>query len=87
MRKMPKSKAKFKDIEILKERLRYRILEQELELKSEFSELGDRLTGQRLKNTIQENLLGNSGLAFKLGFMAVNLIAEGIRNRRNKRKR
>jgi hypothetical protein len=84
---MPKSKASFKDIEILKERLRLRILEQELKIKSEFRELGDRFTGQRLKNSIQENLLGNSGLAFKLGFMAVNLIAEGIRNRRNKRKR
>ena len=82
---MKKNKPEYKDFEFLKDRQRLRILEQEMKLKEEFRELGDRFTGQRLKTTIQDNLLGNSGLAFKLGFMAVSLIADRIRNRKKKK--
>jgi hypothetical protein len=81
---MRKDRPEFKDIEVLKERQRLRILEQELKIKSELKDLGDRFTGQRLKTTIQENLMGNSGLAFKLGFMAVSLIMDRVRKRRKK---
>ena len=81
---MRKDRPEFKDIEVLKERQRLRILEQELRIKSEFRELGDRLTGKNLRNTIEESLVSNSGLAFKLGFMAVNLILERVRNRKRK---
>jgi hypothetical protein len=81
---MRKDRPEFKDIEVLKERQRLRILEQELKIKSELKDLGDRFTGQRLKATIQENLMSNSGLAFKLGFMAVSLIMDRVRKRRRK---
>ena len=81
---MKNKKTDFLDLEILKEKQRLRILEQELRIKSEFRELGDRLTGKNLRNTIEESLVSNSGLAFKLGFMAVNLILERVRNRKRK---
>ena len=83
---MKKNDTVFQDIEILKERQRLRILQQEMKIKSEFSELAKSLTGERLRNNLQENLLGNSGLAFKLGFLAVNLITDRIRNRKRKRR-
>jgi len=84
MKKTMKNRSEFKDIEILKERQRLRILEQELKLKSEFRELGESLTARKLQTTLQENLLGGSGIAFKLGFMAVNLIIDRIRNRKRR---
>jgi hypothetical protein len=83
---MKKNKHLFRDLEILKERQRLRILQQELKIKAEFRELGDRIIGKNLRNTIGESLVSNSGLAFKLGFMAVNLVMDRIRSR-NKKKR
>jgi hypothetical protein len=83
---MKKDRHLFRDLEILKERQRLRILQQELKIRAEFRELGDRLIGKNLRNTIGESLVSNSGLAFKLGFMAVNLVMDRIRSR-NKKKR
>jgi hypothetical protein len=83
---MKKNRHLFRDLEILKERQRLRILQQELKIRAEFQELGDRITGKNLRNTIGESLVSNSGLALKLGFMAVNLVMERIRSR-NKKKR
>jgi len=83
---MKKDRHLFRDLEILKERQRLRILQQELKIKAEFRELGDRIIGKNLRNTIGESLVSNSGLAFKLGFMAVNLVMDRIRSR-NKKKR
>lgn len=79
-----KSRKEYKDIEILKERQRLRILEQELKLKSEFRDLGEYFTAKKIQTSIQENLLGGSGIAFKLGFLAVNLIMDRMRNRGKK---
>jgi hypothetical protein len=81
---MKKNNKDFQDIEILKARQKLLILEQELKIKSSFSKLSDNLTGTSIKNRIQENLIGGSGLAFKLGFLAVSIIAEQIRRRRKK---
>lgn len=83
---MKKGKHEFKDIEILKERQQLRILQQEMRIKAEFKELGDRLTGKNLRQTVEETLIGNSGMAFKLGFMAVNLILDRIRERKKRRR-
>jgi hypothetical protein len=81
---MKKNKKDFQEIEILKERQRLRILEQEIKIKSGFKELSDNLTGASIKNRIRENLFSGSGLAFKLGFMVVSLITDQIRRKRKK---
>jgi hypothetical protein len=86
MRAMKNNRPEFKDIEILKERQRLRILEQEMQIRAEFKELGDRLTGKHLRQTVEETLVSNSGMAFKLGFMAVNLIMDRIRERKKRKK-
>jgi hypothetical protein len=79
---MKKNKKDFQEIEILKERQKLRILEQEMKIKSGFRELSDNLTGASIKRRLQENLFGGSGLAFKLGFMAVSLLTDRIRRKR-----
>jgi hypothetical protein len=81
---MKKNRLYSSDIEILKERQKLRILQQEMKIKSGFRELSDNLTGTSLKNRIQDNLFSGSGLAFKLGFMAVSMITERIKRRRKK---
>ena len=81
---MKKNNKDFEQIEILKERQRLRILEQEMKIKSGFKELGDNLTGAALISKVKENLFSGSGLAFKLGFMAVSLLSDQIRRRRKK---
>jgi hypothetical protein len=80
-----KSKIKdFPEIEMLKERQRMRILLQENRLKSGFSELSDKLTGVALINRIRENMFSGSGLAFKLGFMAVSILTDRMKRKRKK---
>ena len=81
--KMEKRKRDFDEIEILKERFRYRILEQELKIKSGFSELSDNLTGVALLNKVRDNLFSGSGFAFKLGFMAVTLLKKKLAQKRS----
>lgn len=81
---MKKNSLHSDDIGILKERQKLRILQQELVIKSTFRDLSDNLTGSAIKNRIKENLFSGSGLAFKLGFMAVSIITEQIRRRRKK---
>lgn len=79
-----KNKMEYKDIDILKKRQRLRILEQEMKLKAEFREMGEYFTAKKLQTSLQENLIGGSGIAFKLGFLAVNLIMDRIRNRKKR---
>lgn len=81
---MKKNSKDFQEIQILKERQKLRILEQELKIKSSFRELGGNLTGSAIKTRIQENLFSGSGLAFKLGFMAVSLLTDRIKRKRKK---
>ena len=80
---MEKRNKDFDEIEILKERYRYRILEQELKIKSGFSELSDNLTGASLLNKVRDNLFSGSGFAFKLGFMAVTLLKKKLAQKRS----
>lgn len=82
---MKKNRLYSTDIEILKERQKLRILQQELMIKSGFRELSDNLTGTSIKNRIKDNLFSGSGLAFKLGFMAVSLLSDQIKRRRKKK--
>jgi hypothetical protein len=82
--KMKKKNRDFPQIGMLKERQMIRILEQEMKLKSSLRELSDNLTGAKLKDRIQDNLFSGSGLAFKLGFMAVSLLTERFKRRRKK---
>jgi hypothetical protein len=79
---MKTNKDEFELIQVLKERQKLRILEQEIKLKSGIKELSDNLTGAALMSRIKENLIGGSGLALKLGFLAATLITERIRRRR-----
>jgi hypothetical protein len=81
---MKNKSREFQEIEIMKERQKLRILQQEIEIKSGFKALTDNLTGASIKQRLQENLVGGSGLAFKLGFMAVSMIADRIRRKRKK---
>lgn len=81
---MRKNSKDFPEIELLKERQKVRILEQELKIKSSFRELSNNLTGSAIKNRLQENLFSGSGIAFKLGFMAVSLLTDRIRRKRKK---
>jgi len=81
---MKKNRKDFQEIELLKARQKLRILEQELKIKSSFRELTGNLTGPAIKNRILENLFGGSGLAFKLGIMAVSLLTDRIRRQRKK---
>jgi hypothetical protein len=82
---MKKNRLYSSDIEILKERQKLRILQQELTIKSGFRDLSDNLTGTSLKNRIKDNMFGGSGLAFKLGYMAVSIITDQIRRRKKKK--
>ena len=74
----------FDQIQILKERQKLKIREQELKIKSSFRELSDNLTGASMINRVRENMFCGSGLAFKLGFMAVSLLTERFKRKRKK---
>lgn len=81
---MKKTSKDFQEIQLLKERQKLRILEQELQIMSSFKELSGNLTGSAIKTRIQENLFSGSGLAFKLGFMAVSLLTDRFKRKRKK---
>ncbi len=81
---MKRNKEIFQEIEILKERQRLRILEQEIKIKASARGLSDSITGAALVRKIQNNLFSGSGLAFRLGFMAVSLISDRMRKKRKK---
>jgi hypothetical protein len=81
---MKNNSKEFHEIEILKERQKLKILEQEMKIKSGFRDLSDNLTGASIKRRLQENLFSGSGLAFKLGLMAVSLLTNRIRRKRKK---
>jgi hypothetical protein len=76
-----KKNRDFEEIEILKQKYLQRIEDQEETIKSSFIELRDNITGVTLLNRVKEHLFGGSGLAFRLGFMAVTM----LRNRMNKK--
>jgi hypothetical protein len=75
----------FQQIDILKERQKLRILQQEMKIRSGFTDLTNNLTGTALLKRAKDNLLRGSGLAFKLGFMAVTLIADRISKRKRRK--
>ena len=81
---MKKNSIDFQQIQILQERHKLRILEQEMKIKSSFRELSDKLTGASIKKHLQENLFSGSGLAFKLGFLAISLLTDRFRRKRKK---
>jgi hypothetical protein len=81
---MKKNKKDFQEIEILKERQKLQILEQELKIKSNFKELSGNLTGAKLINRVRENLFSGSGIPFKLGFLAVSLLTQRFKRKRKK---
>lgn len=81
---MKKNNKDFREIQIIKERQKLRILEQELKIKSSFRELGGNLTGSAIKTRIREKLSSGSGLATKLGLMAVSLLINRFRRKRKK---
>ena len=82
---MRKKKIDFLEIQILKKRHQKRILEQELKIKSSFSEITDNLTGVALLNKVRDNLFSGSGFAFKLGFMAVNMLRSRLSQNKKKK--
>jgi hypothetical protein len=47
-------------------------------------DLSDNLTGAALMSKLKENLFSGSGLAIKLGFLAVTLISEQMKRKRKK---
>jgi hypothetical protein len=81
---MKKNSKEFEQIEILKERQKLRILEQEIKMKSGIRELSENLTGVALARKLKESLFSGPALAMKLGFLAVSLISQRIRRRRRK---
>ena len=54
-------------------------------LRSSFSEITDNLTGAALLNKVRENLFSGSGFAFKLGFMAVNMLRNKLGQNKKKK--
>ncbi|NTV83218.1 MAG: hypothetical protein HGA23_02825 [Bacteroidales bacterium] len=81
---MEKRNSEFAQIDLLKERYRHRIQEQETRIKSSFSDLSDNLTGVALFNKVKDNLFNGSGFAFKLGFMAVTMLRKRLNDRSKK---
>ena len=81
---MGKKNNDFLEIERLKERHKLLITEQELKIKYSLKELGNDLSGATLLNKAREGLFSGSGLAFKLGFIAIALLRK--RRIRNSRK-
>jgi len=82
---MKRKNNEFDQIDLLKKRYQQSIREQELKMKSSFSELSDNLTGVALFNRVKENLFTGSGFAFKLGFMAVTLLQKKLNERKLKK--
>jgi hypothetical protein len=75
----------FEEIEILKLKYQQRLDAQEREIKSTFVEFRDNISGATLINKLKDNLFGGSGLAFRLGFMAVTLLRNRLKNRSRKK--
>lgn len=74
----------FEEIELLKNKYQIRIDDQEHAIKSTFNEFRDNLTGTPVLNKVKENLFSGSGLAFKLGFMAISLMRDRLNRKRKK---
>ena len=78
---MKKRNRDFEEITLLKRQMRSRITEQEAEIKSSLIGLRDNLTGTVLIDKVRNNLFSGSGLAFKLGFMAVTMLRKRLQNK------
>jgi hypothetical protein len=81
---MKKVSKEFQEIAILKERQKLRIMQQEIKIKANFSEISDNLTGVTLLNNMKANLFSGSGFAFKLGFMVVTLLRDRLSRKKKK---
>jgi len=79
-----KKNRDFEEIELLKQKYMLRIDEQERAIKSTFIEFRENITGATVLNKVKGNLFGGSGLAFKLGFMAVSLMIDRLNRKRKK---
>ena len=82
---MKKKNRDFEEITLLKRQMRSRIAEQETEIKSSLIELRDNLTGAVLIDKVRNNLFSGSGLAFKLGFMAVTMLRKRLQDKRTRK--
>lgn len=78
---MKKRNRDFEEIDLLKRQMRSRINEQEAEIKSSLIELRDNITGAVLIEKVRNNLFSGSGLAFKLGFMAVTMLRKRLQGK------
>lgn len=86
--KMKKKKYReFEEIEILKQKYLQRIQAQETEIKSTAVEFRDNVTGAVLMDKLKDNLFGGSGLAFRLGFMAVTMLRDRLKQRSGRKSR
>lgn len=84
LKEMRTNKRDYQDIEILKERQRLRILEQEMKLKSDFRELASNLTFNAIKNRVIATLIDNSSLGVKLGISAISILSDRFRRKKRK---
>lgn len=77
-------KNEYRDIERLKAFQIGRIRQQEQAIKVSFREVRDNITGEALKEKLQENLFSGPGLAFKLGYITVTLLQERFSKKKKK---
>jgi hypothetical protein len=82
---MGKKRNDFNEIDLLKERYRNSIRQQEQKIRTGFKDLGDNLTGVTLFNQVRDNLFSGQGFAFKLGFMAMTLLRRRLGQRKKKK--
>lgn len=77
-------KNEYRDIERLKAFQLGHIRQQEQAIKVSFREVRDNITGEALKEKLQENLFSGPSLAFKLGYITVTLLQERFSKKKKK---
>jgi hypothetical protein len=76
-----KKNRDFEEIEILKQKYLLRLADQEEEIKSSLIDLRDNITGVTVLSRVKDNLFSGSGLAFKLGVMAVTMLRKRMKQK------
>lgn len=76
-----KKNRDFEEIEILKQKYLQKVADQEEMIKTTLVSVRDNVTGAVLLGKLKDNLLNGSGLAFRLGFMAVSLLRDRMRRK------